>query len=724
MKKTCMISTTILLVLLLAIALIPQDSLYRFMVTHNLLNSASAAGIVSQLQGVTGKVGHEDIQWGIGQTSDTYSAPTYSGGHVTLTNVPALAANIASIIKGQWYVSTSSSITNHSDASIAGSLAWVSAVLGTSHATVELAQGVTYVFTSNMTTAPTIFMKVPYGALLSPSTGVTLKISTRPEAGPYQFITGGGTVKFGAGVSPILADWFGNKLDKAYNSATSQSLITYYADQTIDSTIVMSKDRVSIDGGMDRQYMVCPSASFSDGPMITIGVNDDARYFYSWNASLRNVHLNGWVACENADINKQPVVTHNINLVNTNGFLIDKCNIQGALLDNIHIEPTSYDHCSMGLTLRNINLSTAYRHNLYYFNEGCANVSRGLQIYGISTTESKDSAVKVKSVGASTGVDINHMEIQADIGDWIVGGDWRGRHGVEIEGQCHFLWTGGFAETTTDNATLYSFKATEAGELYPPNGIITKVAFSTLPYVDQYSPFYICSSDPHYQVDARNCWRLGKLYDSASWGPPNQPVTRPEVMSTAYKYKYNTGTIWTDGMGVRWLNEHGGNVTDNNTGWRALDLPIKIPFSFSDFSGDPSCCPADTDCGAGRLTLWYPTEGFVLNPRGITLLAAGWSCTAGTTITIGTKNDGSGWITGGNTSIINASFNTPLISSNSSPWRMDSMRGSTPYPDISANGKWNYIEAVINDGHCCVAGEGYLFVDGFYWFQHNSGSTP
>ena len=58
MKKLLIISTTALLVMLLAIAHIPQEQVYRF------INQAYSQGI-TELEGLTGNTGNEDIEWGV-----------------------------------------------------------------------------------------------------------------------------------------------------------------------------------------------------------------------------------------------------------------------------------------------------------------------------------------------------------------------------------------------------------------------------------------------------------------------------------------------------------------------------------------------------------------------------------------------------------------------------------------------------------------------------------
>lgn len=69
---------------------------------------------ISELVAVTGKVGVEDIEFGLGTNDDVFNVPAagYPEG-VTRHRLPSLSAAASSVFKGVYYVSNSASITSH-----------------------------------------------------------------------------------------------------------------------------------------------------------------------------------------------------------------------------------------------------------------------------------------------------------------------------------------------------------------------------------------------------------------------------------------------------------------------------------------------------------------------------------------------------------------------------------------------------------------------------------
>ena len=66
------------------------------------------------LIGRTRKVGIEDVEFGRGTEDDTFDVATSEGGTASRRRVPSLLPETASVIKGVYYVSNSTSITDHS----------------------------------------------------------------------------------------------------------------------------------------------------------------------------------------------------------------------------------------------------------------------------------------------------------------------------------------------------------------------------------------------------------------------------------------------------------------------------------------------------------------------------------------------------------------------------------------------------------------------------------
>lgn len=203
------------------------------------------ASEVSQLQGITGKIGNEDIYWGTGAAADTFSVPTYSGGTLTLTKIPSLSDNITSIIKGSWYISGSNSVSDNSDADQNGSLAWVLAQIGSDPGHVVLLPG-SYAVGDDLSIPANIRLTIRDGAYLEIESGKTVTFST-PEnievSNNQRIFSGAGTVAFTyPGI--VYANWWGAKGDRTDAAGTTtaiQAAITavtpapgalYYGDRT------------------------------------------------------------------------------------------------------------------------------------------------------------------------------------------------------------------------------------------------------------------------------------------------------------------------------------------------------------------------------------------------------------------------------------------------------------------------------------------------------------
>ena len=211
-RKRLTYSALVLAFILALLQFTPPDFIYRHFVAK------SHATDITNLQGNTSKIADEDVYWGTGQTTDTFSSPTYTGGNVTLTKVPALAANLWSIIKGEWYVSSATTIADHGNAATVGSLAYVAAAIGSDVRRLAVPPG-TYTISTNLTLAANIVLAPSPGALLSPSTGKTLTIG-KFEAGPWQCFSGAGSVVLPACVVRI-PQWWGAVADGITDSTTA-----------------------------------------------------------------------------------------------------------------------------------------------------------------------------------------------------------------------------------------------------------------------------------------------------------------------------------------------------------------------------------------------------------------------------------------------------------------------------------------------------------------------
>jgi len=171
-----------------------------------------AASEVSQLQGVTGKIGSEDIYWGTGADDDTFDVDvsTYSGGTVTLTKVPSISDNMSSIVKGRWYVSAAASIEDHSDVEVPGSLAWVVAQIGSGNSGHIVIPPGNYVMADDFSLPAGIVLELASGALLDIDSGKTLTIPSPRSllaSSTQQIFDGDGLVTF-TNPGTVYPDWW------------------------------------------------------------------------------------------------------------------------------------------------------------------------------------------------------------------------------------------------------------------------------------------------------------------------------------------------------------------------------------------------------------------------------------------------------------------------------------------------------------------------------------
>jgi len=170
------------------------------------------AADITALEGTTGYIGKEDINWGTGLATDTFTVTTYDGGSATLTKIPDTDAVDESVIKGVWYVAAMAG--DHGNAALTGSLAWVIAVLDGDPATVVMPGNQTYQISTDLTVPATVCLVMHRGAIFSVDVAKTLTINGLFEAGLFQVFSGTGTVAFDDVSAPeYYPEWFGAVAD-------------------------------------------------------------------------------------------------------------------------------------------------------------------------------------------------------------------------------------------------------------------------------------------------------------------------------------------------------------------------------------------------------------------------------------------------------------------------------------------------------------------------------
>lgn len=279
-KKILWISILFFVALGVTLQFTPPEIVYKYFVAPR----AQAADI-TDLTGTTGLIGKEDINWGTGESTDTYTVSTYTGGTVTLTKLPNLLANAYSIIKGQWHVNVAATIADHGAASgadyTAGNLKKIIDTIGvTDVRAIEMPPG-TYTIGTNLTPGSNIYLRMPPGAVFSVSTAKTLTIQSPGHiiAQPTQQVfSGAGAVAWSSGGN-IQVSWFASP-DKAFATLVSNSTISFTpnASYTTAAKCEITVDNVKVYGNKAQLTL----ANDIDGIDINPSATADGANTLSW----------------------------------------------------------------------------------------------------------------------------------------------------------------------------------------------------------------------------------------------------------------------------------------------------------------------------------------------------------------------------------------------------------------------------------------------------------
>jgi len=227
-KPMVIISFLFFALLVSALQFTPPEIIYKTFIRP------AAASNITDLSGITGHVGKEDIKWGTGLDTDTFTVPTYTGGTVMLTKLPSLYANAASIIKGKWYVSAMAG--DHGNAALTGSLAWVINTLGADPANIDLPGNQTYSLTTNLAIPETIVLDFQRGAILGGTGNISGSGLKHIQAGSWQIFSTTGTITFPDG-SKLESSWFAN-FETAVNATGTSNTMLNADDASIMSVAV------------------------------------------------------------------------------------------------------------------------------------------------------------------------------------------------------------------------------------------------------------------------------------------------------------------------------------------------------------------------------------------------------------------------------------------------------------------------------------------------------
>lgn len=146
-----------------------------------------------------------------GNTADTFEAVIFHTGDMT---------SYGGSMYRRYYVSPSTSITDHSVVATVGSLAYILNAMSGTSGIIELPGNRTYTLTANDVTIPAGIRLLPQpGAVISIASGKTLTINGTLEAARQKVFSGDGDVVFGAGsVEWAFPEWFGAIADGTTDS--------------------------------------------------------------------------------------------------------------------------------------------------------------------------------------------------------------------------------------------------------------------------------------------------------------------------------------------------------------------------------------------------------------------------------------------------------------------------------------------------------------------------
>ncbi len=166
-------------------------------------------------------------------TTDTFE--------ITITYLGDVSSYGGSMYR-RYYVSPSTSISDHSDSGESGSLAAMISAIGSTPAILELPGNKTYTLTAYDVTVPTTLILLPQpGAIINIGSSRTLTINGGLVAGRWQIFSGSGTLAFGVrSIGEAYFEWAGAVGDGSTDCGTPVNML---ADACRANVIPMSFGR-------------------------------------------------------------------------------------------------------------------------------------------------------------------------------------------------------------------------------------------------------------------------------------------------------------------------------------------------------------------------------------------------------------------------------------------------------------------------------------------------
>lgn len=582
------------------------------------VSSPSNATDITQLQGITGKLGNEDFAWGTGLATDTFDVHSYTSGTVTLTKIPSLASSLESLLKGVWYVSNSALIADHGNATVSGSLAWVVATAGSTDKTKVVLPPGTYPIATAVTIPSNIVLDLTGGAVISGAASMLVldspdQILARSDQQAFDCT---GTCVTFTKPGTIFTNWWGPPKDGTDAYADLNASIE---SVPAASTVVLGTGIHTLETGLYVHTGVnivgnC-AAKVADGTYASTlkagtGATGSLLIYlpgspYAGQTTISCITLDGndvgAIGLEIKNSNPPVKVSDAVAFEFTDtGFYVNGWG--NGYPDEGFFDNVIFERCWSGLNAVGYKVAregTGYFGTIDFNNcHGYYNAT-GVLLKGDNGTtetgfsvrwtggmlEGGDPAMQATNTTGCTAFRVkNRVSLtventyienyvnycdSGDIHFWASNNSYVGIHGGK-SGLAH--WYSKYEDNSTICQETPAWDDSEAYQMYGEAGPV-------------------------------NRYCIGRITDKKTWGPPNFPVaTMPSGGWGSYK-----GAIYTDAYGVRWIQvgDTGTSGTSlvfpgESTQWAPMDGIVIIPFD------------NETLNAANSLVYWNQVDKFLL----------------------------------------------------------------------------------------------------------------
>lgn len=403
--------------------------------------------------------------------------PSQAQFHSLIDSKANVGTDVAQQVKGVYYVSTSSSITDHGDAAVTGSLKTLSNTIGTAAATIEAPPGtfaVGQALTLGDATAKNLVYRPQRGAVISHG-AYAVTINGTIDAGPWQIFSGTGVVTIAGPQAHVFPEWWGAVGDGvAVDEVALQAAVNAYAGNNgivlltrnyrVARTVWL-KDNVELRGGTITVSSAGVIGAL-EGPSLTDNypINAALQIQSKKNVTVSNVKFVGAGATVGA--NSANMIYIDYFYASGGGTGSENIKIIGNTFDR----PTRFGVYALNFGGRNFNIS-----GNQFILEGCASTT--LPVYG--SQEGVSAGVNLLYDNANGNAAAIHGLVFSD-NTFYIDGSSQTYHGIayKIQGPHEASITGNTvyrsgANAVTDHAssmsTIYVEDSTVTGNVFGSN---------------------------------------------------------------------------------------------------------------------------------------------------------------------------------------------------------------------------------------------------------------